>query len=747
MRCLCSLPSLYHTLKQKRKRKIVKTTLLPNDGPMTTCKKILSCVLGLLTISLLIGYTFYVIVSAVNASRDATLQSVLGSNVQALAASLAEGSRGLRTAALAAKNAYTLEQMPPWNAGNDTRSLYLLSSIMALQQSYGTYLRYIYVSYKLPNSNMWGDLGCKVASANMGQSYQCYYVNTSGTEIYSNTANVSQVLGTNPFGDTSMYNYTKVIRGLTKGNISGYWHPPQTYFDERLNITVRLSSFTLPIEFDPVTGNCILAVTTDLDLGSGSAGVFGLTGFGTLGEMVALDGRGTGFMIGGSLETFFTNMPTQTTSPRINDLVQTFSAINSGNLLINGSFTKNGFNYQSSTIDNTFVLINRAPVVTSVQVTGSALKTTFDGVKLVAWTAVISLTEFMTNSMTPNPQKAMQYALNNPSQLISTSWFAMLQAFLGALFPKVPYVYLDYEYTLPNGTTAWGEAGSGFNYQSTTIDNYGSYIVSDNGILYSFTGLNLAAANASTPYFNQDTWWIANSRTLQKTDAAGKWLPLSAESVGHLYATFGIPLTFNASDYATSVVCADIDVLFLQQYLKNYKASGASQLAIIDTRGVSGNDSSPIVVASATATYNISGIFTARTLPDAAFGQLITRAALSAPGNNFSSLASFSYYDQPADSVVAISRVLGADLMDWAVVEVTPANVDTASFYKYSTCLNSCASDAAQSYDKLFTRSQKIGIPVYCGVIMFFILIDHIIILTFKTQVDGPKGELDAAMN
>ncbi len=700
-------------------------------------KKAVSCGLGLLGIVLFIGFTAFLCKVSVDASRESTLKMTLGSEVAALAAYLAEGSRGLRAAALAAKKAYALEAMPCWNAGNDSRSIYLMDTMMAIQQGYPM-LRYVYFSYQLPGSSAWGDCGCQ-ASANMGPPYSCYYVNSNNSMIFSNSANVSQVSTVKPFIDSSEEVYTQTIRGLTAANVNGYWMQPDSWIDTLYNTTTRVMSFTLPISFDSVSGNCTLAATTDLDLGSGSLNI---KSFGTLGELVLLDGRGSGFLIDGSIESFYTSAPTSTASPRVNDLISTFRSINSNNFLVNTSFSQNGFNYQSATIDNTFVLINRAPIQTRAVVASSALKSTFDGITLAAYSAFTGLSLYFQNIGASN----FQFAVNNPWLRRSGSWFATSQALLSAVFPKIAYIYADYQYTSSvNSSTLWGEAGTYFTGNVSTgpqglVTDYTSYITSDNSTEYSFTNANLSGVLSAAPStYNANSPWIQYARQLTPANAGGKWqLPWWAPNDKKVYESFQIPVSFDVGGNCIMAVGADVDITFLSGFLQQYKASAASLLAIIDTRGLNGLLGSPIVISSATATYNLTEIFTASTVPDTTLGNIITRAAASAPGGNFTTqLTSFSFYDAPTNSVVNVVRVPDAQLINWAVVEVVPVQNLQQLF--------SSASNVANTFNELFTPAQRTSIFVFAGFVILVMLIDHIIILTIKTAED--KGQWETAMN
>ena len=698
-------------------------------------KKIVSCGLGLLGIVLFIGFTAFLIKVSVDASREATLKLTLGSEVSALAAYLLEASRGLRRSATSLRNAWNLEGIPCYTAANTpNRGSYLLDTVMSLQQSFVA-LRYVYISYAIPGGNTWGDCGCQ-SGPDLGPPFSCYYANQSNYLLFTDNANLSQITKVVPDSDTSMAAYTQVIKTMTKANWdSGLWHTPEQWVDTLTNKTVRVMSFSLPIAFD-ANGNCILAASSELDLSTPN---LGLNGIGALGEMVLLDGRGSGFLIDGSLEHFYTATPTATPSSRINDLITTFKNANNNNILVNASFSQNGFNYQSATIDGVFVIINRVPIQEQALVASSALKSVFDSIMLATGGSVAAYNLWNSWGMD------FQAAISDPGRYRSSTWFVTLQSIFSAIFPKISYLYIEYQYTNTlNGSTLWGESGVYFSGNDSLgpqglPQDFTSYITAANSSEYEFYNANLSMLQPPFPSSNSaNDYWTLQIQQLTSADGYGVWtLPWLFD--GQQLLSFLVPLGFDVGGNCIKGAGADVDATFVHNFLQQYKAPGATDLVMLDTRGVGKLGGSPVVIATAQTVLTGTAIYTAATLPNTFLSPLLTRAAANAPGGNLTATtAAFSYFDAPSTSVVNVVRVPLVSY--WAVVEIVPVQ----SLQQQITS----ASQLANSFDTLFTVQQRTGILVFAGFVILVMLIDHLVVMTIKVEGAGGSSKgWDQPMN
>ena len=212
---------------------------------------------------------------ALNEANEALFnKAVKGSVTKPAAASLKAKLDGFKKVARTLGDMYLKENLPCYNLGSapSSATAYLRATV-GLQQAWIDDIRFIYISYKVPDvltsvPNLWGDCGCQI---NDDDETECFYWDTTGTYRYYN----GTTLTSNNLIDSGFYNtaddpYVKFVSELSLGDGSadGVWQPPSIWEDPT-NLTGslphQLITFSVPLQYD-ISGHCTAAAQVDFSL-------------------------------------------------------------------------------------------------------------------------------------------------------------------------------------------------------------------------------------------------------------------------------------------------------------------------------------------------------------------------------------------------------------------------------------------------------------------------------------------------
>ena len=445
-----------------------------------------------------------------------------------------------------------------------------LREVVSMQETYRESVIYMYLSYQIPGTTMWGDCGCQYNISNNG-IVQCYYTDAAGTSHSFYGADWDkEVRPPQPNDSTESYEYTQIIANMTKQDTAGVWHVPGLW-----NVGTgmwQVITYSFPIEFN-ANGKCISAISFDVNASFFADVMFPQKYEG--GEALLVDSRGNlTFVASSDQQAWHDVYPVlKTPSDRIND----FAAVALNNL-DKYRFVQDGMYYRRTTVANVYHLFYREAILQPTMPATFGLAAYFSDML----SASMALgTVFVRGGI------QCYEAAKNSTDMDFLHMTASMQEAYGS---RMVYAYLSYK--LP-GSDMWGDCGC--YYADGKVGE--CYYLNETGWQHHFMGDDFHIPTRPPIYgMNTESWdYTKTIMNMTRADGYGVWhRPDIWTDAVHQRSfpliTFSLPLTYDAQGKCTAAISIDLSMDFVGDYLGKF-GDAKTSLYYIDRRGV--NDTTP----------------------------------------------------------------------------------------------------------------------------------------------------------
>jgi hypothetical protein len=607
----------------------------------------------------------------------------------------------------------------PDYASSTAETTLFLQSVAGLSAAFGVGVPYVYMSYQVPNSNAWGDCGCGFYA---GEIY-CYYSDTSAATHYLAGASLQNETEAPSVYDTAEEEYTRVIMNATQAQSQGFWHLPTRF--EATDANMTLITYTVPLQWDSVTGKCILAASIDVALENSDMTNILLAAqmaSGSTSQFAFLDLRGQGtylasasaFYGNGLNNTMLYSPPSTTPSQQLNDLANAaLAGIQMTPDVLGVSFSQGGLLYNTfpvRSMGGMFALVEVRQALMEqigstvafesqgVQDAIAAVSGQFNALKVAA----VALGTMFKNSNTDCT------TLNTNAKAAITAAYALLEAF--------DYV-AAYAYVAVKEPTF---TVCGCDHLSESQVDECSYINST-GYKNRFVGANFSAPTGTAALYPQNAAYLQQFWASTSADAANgiwnlpeTWVDLESGLPVDIL-TFAWPFAFDSNGNTIAVAAIDYRYSTFSQTLQAVKSNLMGESLIVDLRTQHGT----VLGASDAAPGQLSGqLYSPTNTPNPRineFSQVITNAvqeASSAAEVNPSSLPP-NYSPITQDFTLGAMQYNSAMFQNWAVAQRTPVALPFApvatALMSYLMDFQRGAAQAASTYTLLSSNCSALS--------------------------------------